>query len=232
MTPENKSSSVNLNQTQEENDLVDRDQLFGILKNEMDLEILLLLFMHHELNLSQLAEMFQKSKATLSRHMKKLVEIGIVHFRAEKIRGVEAKYFHADFQKFISMKTYSLDDMKKLSEKESGVKQIENLRDVILSFIIFGMKNLTDISEYLKGLTGGIDGDLVKIFSKAPPFSYSVNFLNEEQYQKYILIQQEFGLKIWDMMQENTADDADKPYFVMNGIFPHKSFLKKQDKEN
>ncbi|UYP45909.1 hypothetical protein NEF87_002194 [Candidatus Lokiarchaeum ossiferum] len=227
MKSEKESPNPNLNDKQAKSILIDREQLFEILKNEMDLEILLLLFMHHELNLTQLAEIFHKSKATISRHLKKMVEIGIVDFRSEKIRGVEAKFFHADFQQFLSIKSYSIEDTKKMGKEDQGVRQLENIRDVILSLLIFGKKNLDDISDYLRNLSSGVDGELVKMFSKEPPFSYTINFLTEEQYQKYKLIQQEIGMKVWQMMQETKTNNADKPYFVINGIFPHKSFLKK-----
>ena len=111
--------------------------LFKYLSSDFRLRLVLLLNCYEELTLRQICKKLNKSKVTITNHLKPLLDIGFLYVREEKLKGpLVRKYYSID--PFSFRKTYpKCEDFEILSthEKWEFMSQKANYRKYEFKFM-------------------------------------------------------------------------------------------------
>ena len=101
-----------------------KSDIYAILNNELRFQIISYLLIFNELSMSDLNRKLKRSKSTLHRHIKLLIELGFIELSKEKkVRGsIKAKYFKLT-NKFLNLLDYG---EKKLKIRGDEVKKKDN----------------------------------------------------------------------------------------------------------
>ncbi|MFX0182121.1 MAG: helix-turn-helix domain-containing protein [Candidatus Hodarchaeota archaeon] len=104
-------------------------KLKDILKSKVRLDIFFLLSIYGELSLTDLSTLLDKSKPALHRHIKKMINAGLlVESKEEKVRGsIKAKFYRLS----IDVREYfSPTDRMALLDTEDPDKRLENIKHI------------------------------------------------------------------------------------------------------
>ncbi|MFX1273969.1 MAG: GTP-binding protein [Promethearchaeota archaeon] len=206
------------------------------LENELTLRILINLNMFKELSLSELSKHVHKSKATLSRHTRKLIKLGLIETTIKDIKpqaGTINKQYYSlkkelsyhlgkEHFNFINMKskvkweTFNEFYIKKLFTFNSINLISKRLNDMVLDFsnkIFTGYPPLVkEFGKYLEHLP------------------INMHYLNEKQYKKVQVLIGDFNLNLNKILAEDDA--STKCYLLANMILPIIDTINLFDKPN
>jgi len=198
-----------------------KSQILDIFENDLNLIILNYLRVNRELSLAKLSRRTAKSKATMSRYTRRLINLGLIESHVkdpERQSGtIKRKYF--TLKKDLRYNIEDIDsDFFKLESKE-------NLEDFYLRKS-FNFKTLNLITRSLSQALEGIEVEfnrenqlLLDVYKRLfDKISYNVHLLSENQYEKYKSLLVEFNSKFNDILKDN--DGSEKPYLFANMVFP------------
>lgn len=211
-----KSSSNELS-----DDFLDEINLLSALKSKIKYIILLRLLIHNELSLTQLSNKLDRSKSTLHRHIKDLIKKNLVQISKEKkVRGsIKAKYYELT-SKFLSnlnvdggVKKLSL---KSLKSNDSNFKE----KTKFIRSNIFLIRNILKLFYEYVEMIDTIHREKNKLYHEE--FEYldpnvNIFFLNESQFEEYIILINEFHKKLKNILDQNGNNgdgSKDKSYLI------------------
>ncbi len=208
------------------NPLKNTSMLIDLIKNPTNYEILMLLFMYHEISLKKLTNKISKSKSTIHRHLKKLIENGLViESKEKKVRShIKAKYYSINRETWSKFTSISPEQFELFDEKQK-IQMYHLIIDVLIPTIIFSIKSFTKLQETLENLKISNDKD-IQSFMEPQDLHLNMNFLSKPQYEQYIKLLNDFSQKFIQIIieEETKSPNAEKPFLLINTIIPFKKY--------
>jgi len=233
---ENSEFKDEINKTSD-NKILDQfnSPLFLELQNPVSLEIFTLLLIYRELSMTQITIYIQKSKPTVFRHLKKMLELGLVRESREqqKKRGdLPIKFFTADLSALQRIPNVTPAQTQQF-DPQNKLKFFEAMRDLTITTSQFSrsmLQRFEDFFIHLDSKPGGPFQTFMESMEtmdlndpkKLPPMSLNLNLLSANQYQKYLVAYKEFMIKIMgELIEEEKANpNAIKPYLMLYSVLP------------
>jgi len=211
-------------------------KLLEVFGKDINLKILVALNMYSELTLNKLASLTNKSKATLSRYTRSLINSGVIKsYSKEKEKqpgSIKKKYYTTDFDLDTNLKDIDFSNM----ENKSG-KEIFSLR-AELNRKLYTIMIYEQFSQILNSLIDKFPGgrrtttpiilsslmgtkrkkNVNKIIDLFIKLSINLRFLNENQYNKLESLKREFYLKFNKILEED--DGSKKNYVYIDAVLP------------
>ncbi|MHA1776683.1 MAG: winged helix-turn-helix domain-containing protein [Promethearchaeota archaeon] len=215
---------------------MNKEEIFKILSDETNFEILMALFSRNELILSELDAIIAKSRSTIHRHIQDLISSGFILESKEKvIKGpIPAKYYKLNFKKFVSIPSLSMDQVQSLSEVER-IKIYSQIKQTYYTMITFLSKILVKIQTFLQKLTPENSTNFEEMLNfNDPRFFATLNLLTEPQKTLYLRRFQEFSQSFMqEIMEKNMFDPQDpfkdpKPFLLTTLLAPIQSLFKNE----
>lgn len=169
-------------------DYVELDKLAVLTTSEIRLQIVLYLLIFGELSMSEINKKLKKSKATIHRHLKILLEQKIIQLsREKKVRGsIKAKYYKLT-DEFLSLFEFKLrkilfktDNLEKWGVKFEDLIQLFQFAMIIIKKPVEIFSRILDF--YFKDIELN-NQQLHREINKIDP-SINITFLNESQLAK------------------------------------------------
>ncbi|WP_457558393.1 ArsR/SmtB family transcription factor [Candidatus Harpocratesius sp.] len=206
----------------------DNNDLMKLLADETNFEIILFLFIHQELTLSQLEEYIQKSRSTIHRHLQLLNRNELIKESKEvKVRShIPAKYYSVNLQKLLQFPRYSMQDLQKLSDiqKRELFNTISQTYNSIFTFMI---KIIQKTQKILSIIIQNSNNSFFEILDfQDPKLFISLSFMTEEQRKLYLTRLFEFSQAFYTELQEKQLVDPQNlkkeqfPYLLFHTIIP------------
>jgi len=202
------------------------DTISKALENELTLRILIILSIFKELSLSRLSKHVHKSKATLSRHTRNLIKLGLIEATIKDIKpqaGTINKQYYSlkkDLSYRLEIENFNFVNFINMNSKEKWETFNEFYIKKLFTFnsISLILKRISDIALDL-GKIIFTDPPLVKEFGKYLEFlPINTHFLNEKQHEKVQALLGDFNLKLNKILAED--DDSMKSYLLANMTIP------------
>ncbi len=202
-----------------------------VLDNEFYMKILLFLRIYKELSLSDLAKRINKSKATLSRYTRHLIDLGLIESYVkedEPQAGTIKKNYYKlsedldystkkiDFSKFTLESMKSFEEIYEFYKKKSFTfKTINLLSRQLIKMVETSRLNL--YGQFYETKPRGIQW--VENIEELPFF---FRLLTEKQYQEIKSLIQEFQSKLDEILKEKTSSNGhlEKTYMLATMLFP------------
>ncbi len=196
-------------------------------------EVLLLLIIHEELSLRQIAELTGKSKPTAFRNVQKLLEAGLCfESKEEKVRGsLNAKFYKANRAQLLAMPNLSLEMIRALSDHQR-LELFSIIKNILQSTIDISFRMMEYVMQYLNAKK---EDEIIK-YIEQPDFTFTMNLLTEDQHAKYLELYQKAMMEFVQYVIETEKDESHRnlphPYLIFKGIVPmHKILENKTLKE-
>lgn len=215
-------------------------KIFNSLQITIRLKILMILYVYNELSLSNLSKKLDVSKSTVARHIKKLMDLGLIKIREEKVRSPRMKqYFSAspDLFEMTRLSNSILKDFPKELAFEARLQDI-NIDSNVFSLL---RKMLDEAMEYNKKFLTKLKDVKPKnhrliqdLFSSKNICKYYIWNLDQEEFEVYKknLLNFLFHLtEDFKILRKERANSKtfEKPYFILNLIIPLKKILDTQE---
>jgi len=203
------------------------NSLSEVLDNEFYMKILLFLRIYKELSLSELAKRINKSKATLSRYTRHLIDLGLIESYVKEDEPqagtIKKKYYKLsedldysskkiDFSNFTSKSMKNFEDIYEFYRKKSFTFKTINL----LSRQLINMVEASRLNLYGSILETKPRG--IQWVENIENFPFFFRLLNEAQNTKVKSLIREFEAKLETILEED--DGSEKTYILANMIFP------------
>ncbi|TFG01858.1 MAG: transcriptional regulator [Promethearchaeota archaeon] len=196
------------------------EDILGLLKDNIKFQIVLRLLINTELSMTELSNLIKRAKATVHRHLKTLINFGVVKVsKQEKVRGsIKAKYykiadsFYSHFEPEIG--TFPLDLMN-FNKDQIDLQQKVILLQIYLEFF---KKTIKRVDDYLPDI-GKIYESNTELYAqelKNSLDSLNVIFLTKKQRDNITTKLDELYSSIIKIKSENQDRDIShkKPYFL------------------
>ncbi|MBD3196239.1 MAG: hypothetical protein GF317_14370 [Candidatus Lokiarchaeota archaeon] len=207
-------------------------EVMKLLNTVSCLRIMLILLVYGKQSLAQLKEKIGRSKATITHHMKKFEDLGIIKTSRMDARGsIDAKAYEIipDFKNLISL---DMEDIKLLSAKE---------QKEVLTFLVIRDKWLFEILRNVFQLSSLYYEGLIEDFLKFKITNFDVFkknymenlpkcdllFLDENSKKKYEDLWVKFREDMKNVLdaRENNDKNPARPYFMVNSLIPLEEIL-------
>jgi DNA-binding MarR family transcriptional regulator len=189
--------------------------------------------MFRKLSLSKLSKLLGRTKSTISHHLKKLSDLGIIITTTKDARGsIDAKVYEL-IPGFLEKFVLNFEELQKLDD---------DTREDILHFAILNdkwqfevIKSLYEQSVLYYDAINDIHSDskfqTLKEFQNLhfkTPINYDFWFLSEEGRKAYEELAEEFRTKMRKIIENEDKDKKliQRPYFVLHSFFPLKEIAK------
>ncbi len=197
-------------------------KLMEILKEPVSLHLMMLLIVHRELSLSQMTDAIKKSKPTVHRRLQAMIDCGLViESREEHVRGnIPAKFYRVDETVIGKIPGFTKEQIDAMDTTQKATFY-QDIRDAVKSTIIFSTSALDAFREHLDGLDPRTE--LVAYFDQMD-FHMNMNLLTENQYQRWMELYRDFGMKFMQMIVETQAKEpgAEKTRLNLMAMLPAK----------
>jgi len=202
-------------------------QIIDAFRKEFNMRILILLNIYKELSLTEISYHTGKSKATISRHTRELIQLNLInyHIKDKELQAgsIKRKYFT------LSQNFNSIITRKDLEDgKVSSIKDKEELLEVLVKKAYI-FKKLNLISKHFIRLLAEIENSIltgvaieelpimrvINIFAESIeqiPINFS--FLTLNQYKKVQSLSREFHKNLDEVLKED--DGSEKLYLFMD----------------
>ena len=129
-------------------------ELRKIFFNSLRVDIILLLFIHGELNLTKISELTERSKSAISRQMMRLTELDMISSYEidENKPGIPRKYFKITDSFKSQFSYFDPEDFKKMNESEKKAS-IVKFRNYLISSNAILAKLVNKTDDYIDELT-------------------------------------------------------------------------------
>jgi DNA-binding transcriptional ArsR family regulator len=202
-----------------------------ILDSVPRIRIALLLLIYQKLSLAQLSSLLNRSKATVTHHLKKFEDLGLLKVTRKDARGsIDAKVYEFTSAFFKSIRL-SMDDLKSLKpEKAKNIFSTAIKKDQLIFELI---KNIYEISEdFYQGIQTLLDSNSLENIQKKyfkSPISYQFWFLDEEGYESYRELINEFNDKMREIVKNSSQkkpEEIERSYCIFHSFLPLKHIIK------
>ncbi|MFQ5980890.1 MAG: ArsR family transcriptional regulator [Candidatus Heimdallarchaeota archaeon] len=196
-------------------------------KSEIRLNIIILLLINEELSLSDIADFLQRSKPTITRHMKILIELGLVKvYNKEEIQrgNIKRNYYSLDRRKLNFIDIHAFAKIQASNTLENLLAWYELNQSIFLL-----LERVTDfINIFGQNLRFLIDHQTVpesldQLLAMKMP-KVNIRLLTESQYRKFEELLEKFLLDISELVSDE-EDDLERPYMFLDILLPIKELL-------
>ena len=194
------------------------------LENELNLRILLNLQMFKELSLVEISKRVVKSKATISRHTRNLIKLGLIESHVKEIEPqsgtIKRKYYtlSKDLSYHIEKREFNFTNLKsKMKWKifsEYYLKKLYNFK--IINLLSKRLNNL--LKDFNSHIFSGFPALLKQYGRYIENLPLNFQFLTEKQNQEVKSLLLEFDSKLVDILADD--DGSEKSYLFVNMTLP------------
>ncbi len=206
---------------------IDRKKHFlDVFKTELNLRIIILLKIHEELSLKELAYHLGKSKATISRHTRELIRLGLIKSHSKDDRPqpgtIKRKYYNlsSNFNNIITRKDLERGKVELIKDWEKLLELLAK-KSYIYKKINLISRNLNDFLEATENALLTLVAMeelpviekvslLVGIMEQSPIY---FRFLTENQSEKVKSLSLEFHEKLNEILND---DDSEKSFLYVD----------------
>ena len=165
-----------------------KSDIYAILNNELRFQIISYLLIFNELSMSDLNRKLKRSKSTLHRHIKLLIELGFIELSKEKkVRGsIKAKYFKLT-NEFLNLLNYGEKRLKiRGDELKRGDNIIQDQIELIRLSILINVKPLEILKKVIDISSENRDLNYPLLYREIKDINPIINivFLTEQEFKK------------------------------------------------
>ncbi|QEE17554.1 ArsR/SmtB family transcription factor [Promethearchaeum syntrophicum] len=202
---------------------IDRIQIFDILQEETNLQIFFQILTHSDLSLSDFDILIDKSKPTLSRRLRKMVDAGLLTTYDEKVRGVFAKHYRLNLKFMEPLPHFTSSELGSLSPHEMQ-DIILKLKNSLISVANLFANILRNTPQSLE-LLGDTIEDQRKNLLEDPKYYLSFYPLSEREYFKFSQLAKELEQKLNEFIKSEEKKNPDhvKNYIAIINASPQVS---------
>ncbi|MFW9970856.1 MAG: GTP-binding protein [Candidatus Odinarchaeota archaeon] len=194
------------------------------LENDLNLRILMNLQMFKELSLIDISKRLVKSKATISRHTRKLIKLGLIESHVNEVEPqkgtIKRKYYKLskDLNYHIEKRDFNFWQLKSNIKwkifSEFYLKKLYNFKAI--NFLSKRLNNM--LEDFNKHIFGGFP-PLIKQYGRyIENIPLNLQFLNNKQNQKVHTLLLEFNTKLEDILADD--DGSEKSCLFVNMMLP------------
>lgn len=200
------------------------NSIFEALENDLNLRILINLQMFKELSLVEISKRLFKSKATISRHTRNLIKLGLIESHVKDIEPqsgtIKRKYYtlskdlgyHLKKRDFNFINLNSRGKWKRFSE--FYLKKLYNFK--IINLLSKRLNNmLEDFNSHIFGRFPALIKQYGRYIENLP---LNLQFLNKTQNKKVQALLLEFDSKLEEILADD--DGSEKSYLFANMTLP------------
>jgi len=207
-------------------DLTPSIEILRLMDNLPRLRIILALIIFRKISLTKLSDLLGRAKSTITHHIKKLENLGIIKVTRREARGsIDANVYELipEFLDIISSKFEESVIEKHLYDK--------NLKDIISNDILF-LKILKILNEQVILYYDAILRKNIKSKTKSfkefqdshfkIPLSYDYLFLSEQGREKYENLYKKFYEDLKEIIKKENMEKGEniRPYLIVNVFYP------------
>lgn len=207
-------------------DLTPRIEILRLMDNLPRLRIILALIIFRKISLTKLSDLLGRAKSTITHHIKKLENLGIIKVTRREARGsIDANVYELipEFLDIISSKFEESVIEKHLYDK--------NLKDIISNDILF-LKILKILNEQVILYYDAILRKNIKSKPKSfkefqdshfkIPLSYDYLFLSEQGREKYEDLYKKFYEDLKEIIKKENMEKGEntRPYLIVSVFYP------------
>lgn len=202
-----------------EGNLSIRIEVLKLMNNITRLRIILTILIFKKISLTKLSDLLGRAKSTITHHIKKLENLGVIKSTRKEARGsIDAKLYELipGFLQKISFeqKTLKGEINRALTNDLLIFKVIKLLfEQVILYYEAISNKNIKSKPKLFKDF----QDSHFKI-----PLNYDFWFLSEKAYSEYIELNEKYKSELKKIISKDNLenDDSIRPYLVLNTFIP------------
>lgn len=207
-----------------------------IVKHPLDLQIFLILFLYEELNVTEISKKLNRSKATVSRHLKQMQEDGILVSQEKKAKGkINPLYYKLPKDTLYKIKRSSSQpiNFKELLQPEKRLnfyRQSLGMIKSIVTLMINGMDLVNPIIQAMESKLTDIDtadetfGYFASYF-KEGKLKLDPIVISEEQLGDALEFYKEYLDKLRKLRDKSEKNNEQKSLLIVNNILPLKDLL-------
>ncbi|MFX1327749.1 MAG: GTP-binding protein [Promethearchaeota archaeon] len=194
------------------------------LENELNLRILMNLQIFKELGLVELSKRVVKSKATISRHTRNLIKLGLIESHVKDIEPqsgtIRRKYYtlSKDLSYHLEKREFNFINLKSKMKwntfSEFYLKKLYNFKTINL--LSKRLNNL--LKDFNSHIFSGFPALLKQYGKYIENLPLNFQFLNEKQNQEVKSLLLEFDSKLLDILADD--DGSEKSYLFVNMTLP------------
>jgi len=194
------------------------------LENELNLRILINLQMFKELSLLEISKRVVKSKATISRHTRNLIKLGLIESHVKEITPqsgtIRRKYYtlSKDLSYHLERRDFNFTNLKSKAMwktfTEFYLKKLYNFK--IINLLSKRLNNM--LEDFNNHIFGGFPALLKQYGRYIENLPLNFQFLNDTQNQKVQALLLEFNSKLRDILADD--DGSAKSYLFTNMTLP------------
>lgn len=206
-----------------ENGFSTRIEVLKLMDNITRLRIILSILIFKKISLTNLSELLGRAKSTITHHIKKLENLGVIKSTRKEARGsIDAKVYElipGFLQKIPFGKQYLKGELnddftESVSNDLLFFKIIKLLfEQVILYYEAISIKNIKSKPKSFKEF----QNSHFKL-----PLNYDFWFLSEKAYEEYKDLHERFRIELKKIISKESLEDNDsiRPFLVLNTFFP------------
>jgi len=194
------------------------------LENDLNLRILINLQMFKELSLVEISKRVLKSKATISRHTRNLIKLGLIESYVKDIEPqsgtIRRKYYtlNKDLSYHLEKRDFNFINLKSNTKwkrfLEFYLKKLYSFKTInILSNRLNNM-----LEDFNKHIFGGFPALLKQYGRYIEKLPLNIQFLNDTQNKKIQSLLLEFNSKLGEILADD--DGSEKSYLFANMTLP------------
>ncbi|MBD3255107.1 MAG: helix-turn-helix domain-containing protein [Candidatus Lokiarchaeota archaeon] len=202
-------------------------QIVEALNKMIRIRILILLWVYKEQSINDLCKKLGKSWPTVTKHLGKLEEAGLLNIREEKSPGPKNKKIYSVKPDIIQSTRLGFDFLKLPPEDVAGILKDDLKSDLKTLEII--KKIFDDLNPYHQELHRKLDSleltkENLEEFYLKKHVNYYIETLDEEEFEfyfkKYMEFLQEFEEFRREKNKDKTSQLSERPYIMLQIIFP------------
>ncbi|MBD3254191.1 MAG: ArsR family transcriptional regulator, partial [Candidatus Lokiarchaeota archaeon] len=197
------------------------------------LRLILILLIFRKLSLTKLSNLLSRTKAAVSRHLKKFDNLDLITITRRKARGsIDAKVYelNSKFMDFLSLNSkYFMMFVDKLGidALKYGVKNDKLLFDFLKNIFEQIILYYDTIEDHIRTSKSKTPNNL-KGFDMKSLIDYEIWLISDNQKKKYDNLLSEFKKKVTKMLSEDQDTDSyeARPYLIFHTKIPIKGIAK------
>lgn len=207
-----------------------------IVQHPLRMEIFLLLFLYDELNVTEISRKLNRSKATVSRHLRAMQDDRILKSQERKAKGkINPLYYRLPKDTLYKIKKSSSQeiDFKELLDPDKRMKFYRKALGMIKSIVTLMISGMDLINPIIESM----EEQLMDIDTADETFGYFASYLkqeklkldpiviSEEKLDEAVSLYKEYQLKLRSLRDRSEDDNEQKSILIINSIMPLKDLL-------
>jgi DNA-binding transcriptional ArsR family regulator len=194
-----------------------RIEVLKLMDNITRLRIILTILIFKKISLTKLSELLGRAKSTITHHIKKLENLGVIKSTRKESRGsIDAKVYEL-IPGFLQKITFGYEAFKKeeaISNDMLFFRVIKLLfEQIILYYEAISNKNIKSKSKSFKDFKDS----QFKI-----PLDYDFWFLSEKAFNEYKELNDKYRNNLKEIISKDNLEDSEsiRPYLILNTFIP------------